>query len=502
MCNRINTYAANTVIDTEQNNFVSDARRSVCEVNLVYETQQEKYVLQGGSGFLIGNNDKEQYILTNSHILKLDDTERKKVSKKLKIEENDLDSRLQIQVVVKQDVTIEAFLITSSEKMDFAILSLSQQIYDKKPLILNPDPDAVVETQNVYAIGFPINEELLQEKSNYTSDDAIIVEGIVSQKINKEGVDYIQHSAVISEGNSGGPLINQRGEVIGLNQATEEQNYFYSIEMHEITSVLDAFGISYLLPQEETIPIDTTAFEEEIKHIQDIAKENYTEESYTVLQQKVEDAMELLQQEDISQEIVDLKTDELIQAETELVSKSVNWKMIASVSLGTLLIFIFLLCLYIAIRKRKLTFPKSKVEKQPETRKDELPEKLNFSSETTILSMEDFGGETTVLGSGMGEMLPMATLIRVKNGENIVIGSAVFKIGKDRNKVDYCIFDNSAISRVHTKIMRKEEAYYIVDLHATNGTFLNNIQISPEYEMKLNNGDVIRLADEEFEFKV
>jgi FOG: FHA domain len=67
--------------------------------------------------------------------------------------------------------------------------------------------------------------------------------------------------------------------------------------------------------------------------------------------------------------------------------------------------------------------------------------------------------------------------------------------------VDYCIKDNSAVSRSHADILRKENGYVIVDNNSLNHTFVNGIQLVPQDQMLLADGAVVMLADEEFEFK-
>ena len=49
--------------------------------------------------------------------------------------------------------------------------------------------------------------------------------------------------------------------------------------------------------------------------------------------------------------------------------------------------------------------------------------------------------------------------------------------------------------------MRFEDGFYIQDLETTNGTFVNNMRVMPGSYVKLASGNLIRLAEEEFEFK-
>lgn len=117
--------------------------------------------------------------------------------------------------------------------------------------------------------------------------------------------------------------------------------------------------------------------------------------------------------------------------------------------------------------------------------------------ETTVLSLEPehTAGETTVLGvSG-------ASLFRTRTKEKISISKPVFHIGKEKSYADYCIADNSAISRSHADIVQEQGQYYIVDNNSLNHTFVGGVQLQSQERTLLQNGDKILLANEEFEFR-
>lgn len=124
---------------------------------------------------------------------------------------------------------------------------------------------------------------------------------------------------------------------------------------------------------------------------------------------------------------------------------------------------------------------------------------LNFG-ETTVLSAAV--GETTVLSAAMEMKKNDPHLIRSKNNEKIPLNKPVFRIGKERSYVDYFIGDNTAISRGHANIVDHNGEYFVVDTNSTNHTYLNGAIIQPGVEMKLAHGDKVRLANEDFEFKL
>ena len=123
-------------------------------------------------------------------------------------------------------------------------------------------------------------------------------------------------------------------------------------------------------------------------------------------------------------------------------------------------------------------------------------------------------GETTVLGGGaIGETTVLTAannpaqmiaphLIRKKNNEKISLNKPVFRVGKERSYVDYFIGDNTAISRSHANFITRDGEYFVVDTNSTNHTFVNGTMIQSNVETAISHGDVVRLANEDFEFKL
>lgn len=80
-----------------------------------------------------------------------------------------------------------------------------------------------------------------------------------------------------------------------------------------------------------------------------------------------------------------------------------------------------------------------------------------------------------------------------------VIDNTPFLIGKDQSKVNMCI-NNNVISRIHAKIIYKNNEYYILDMDSKNGTFVNGNKISSKEERILQSGAIIRIANTEISF--
>lgn len=124
---------------------------------------------------------------------------------------------------------------------------------------------------------------------------------------------------------------------------------------------------------------------------------------------------------------------------------------------------------------------------------------LNFG-QTVVLDGGNMGA-TTVLNSTVADQV-RPHLVRMKNNEKIAISKPVFRIGKEKSYVDYFIGDNSAISRSHADIISRANEYYIKDTNSRNHTYVNGSMIVSNEEIKITHGTKIRLANEDFEFKL
>lgn len=144
---------------------------------------QQQEQIGTGSGVIIS---QDGYIVTNNHVVK-DATE--------------------LEVTLNNNKSYKAKLIGTDSKMDIALLKIDAN--EKLPYSTFADSDQVKVGEWVLAVGNPYN---------LTST---VTAGIVSAKarnLENNGLQsFIQTDAAVNPGNSGGALVNTRGELIGIN---------------------------------------------------------------------------------------------------------------------------------------------------------------------------------------------------------------------------------------------------------------------------------------------
>lgn len=88
-------------------------------------------------------------------------------------------------------------------------------------------------------------------------------------------------------------------------------------------------------------------------------------------------------------------------------------------------------------------------------------------------------------------------LVHETTGEFLSMTSSKLTLGRKFAPDDQRVMHTKIISSRHAEITRKQDAFYLTDLHSTNGTYLNNNLLTPDVSVMLTDGDHIRLGSEE-----
>lgn len=180
------TIAADKTIHTVvhvKNVSIRTVSNPIMEYFYGYGGQQQQEQVGTGSGVIIS---EDGYIVTNNHVIK-DATD--------------------IEITLNNKKTYKAKLVGTDSKMDIALLKINAD--EKLPYTTFANSDSVKVGEWVLAVGNPYN---------LTST---VTAGIVSAKarnLDANGIQsFIQTDAAVNPGNSGGALVNTRGELIGIN---------------------------------------------------------------------------------------------------------------------------------------------------------------------------------------------------------------------------------------------------------------------------------------------
>lgn len=106
---------------------------------------------------------------------------------------------------------------------------------------------------------------------------------------------------------------------------------------------------------------------------------------------------------------------------------------------------------------------------------------------------------TEILGAKKSEPVGKLVYQGIHQCRDIFIQGEIFLLGKNQEQVDG-IIDAEGVSRLHARITRQEDQYFIEDLNSTNGTYLNGEVLEYHQPRELNRNDRIRFGMEEYVF--
>ena len=198
-------------LNTQTPDFVEIAKKSINTVvhvksassnssdfsieDFLFGRAQKRPQMGSGSGVIISSDG---YIITNHHVI---------------------ETAEDIQITTNDNQSYEAKIIGSDEQNDIALLKIESS--EELPYAVFGDSDSTQIGEWVLAVGNPFN---------LTST---VTAGIISAKsrsldpTGRTTQSYIQTDAAVNPGNSGGALINDKGELIGINTAIQTQTGSY-----------------------------------------------------------------------------------------------------------------------------------------------------------------------------------------------------------------------------------------------------------------------------------
>lgn len=177
---------------------IADAVEKVYDSVIVVSTYTQNQIISNGSGFIYKVSDDETYIMTNHHVI---------------------DGGSSFKVLYTDGEEVEASLVGSDEYSDIAVLKVVSKDGYKAVEIGNSDTMRVGDT--TFTVGAPLGDVY-----SWTVTRGILSgkERLVEVSLSNSGEsDYImnvlQTDSPVNSGNSGGPISNSNGEVIGVVNA-------------------------------------------------------------------------------------------------------------------------------------------------------------------------------------------------------------------------------------------------------------------------------------------
>ena len=241
----------------------ADAKHGVVYIREMMADQNGNVTGASGTGWMIGEKGKDpEYIVTNGHVVQ-DYWEVKQGTSQYYVQ-----AAVEVYFSAAENSSDAPQVVYYSPVLekDLAILKLPSPTDKRVPLSIL-DSDEMQPGDEVYAIGYPGISSQTQEYVTYDEGDATLTRGIISKITNSylTNGSMFELDAVINHGNSGGPLVDASGNVVGVNESISQETVLtldangdvtttavsndlgYAITSKEVLKVLDAEKIPYTL---------------------------------------------------------------------------------------------------------------------------------------------------------------------------------------------------------------------------------------------------------------
>lgn len=224
------------------------AQAVVCIVAGIGYRSGKPYCLNGssysaGTGFGVGEAGQDtQFFATNCHVVSNSMNGREVVCDTVYIFVDGAD-------IFDESTVVPCQVLYADPEVDLAIIKANAPISGVTTLPIT-SAESIPVGEAVYALGFPGISDELADSNHYTAGDITVTNGVVSRHQLTDGIRCMAHTASVNHGNSGGPLINGKGQVIGINtfiytdvENADKRNF--AIYGDYVTEALDELGLPY-----------------------------------------------------------------------------------------------------------------------------------------------------------------------------------------------------------------------------------------------------------------
>ena len=160
---------------------------------------------------------------------------------------------------------------------------------------------------------------------------------------------------------------------------------------------------------------------------------------------------------------------------------------------GTALMITGLISFFIALKKKKTASEPASPTAAAAVNAAENEFEMYFSDDAPAVSEDasDCYSKTVFIESDPKDI--EGILIEKTKKEEYPLNTFPFTIGKLKERVDLELKDRS-VSRIHARILKKDDKYYLQDCGSTNGTFINGIQLQTEETVPIEKDDEIGIG--------
>ena len=176
---------------------IADAVEKVYDSVVTIETYKKSILYSTGTGFVYKDKGDKAYILTNHHVIESGD---------------------EIKVVFTNQKSFKAKVVGSDKYADIAVLSVSSDNIISVAEIGDSTSSRIGDT--VFAVGAPIDSSAYSwsvTRGILSGKDRLVEVSLSNSAVSDWVMSVLQTDAAINSGNSGGPLANSNGEVVGVN---------------------------------------------------------------------------------------------------------------------------------------------------------------------------------------------------------------------------------------------------------------------------------------------
>ncbi|MBQ7105118.1 MAG: trypsin-like peptidase domain-containing protein [Bacilli bacterium] len=179
-------------------NGIADAVEKVYDSVIVVSTYKQNQLIGTGSGFIYKTNESEAYLITNHHVV---------------------DGGNSFKITFTDGDLVDATLVGSDEYSDIAVLKVENKEGYKAVEIGNSDTMRVGDT--TFVVGAPLGDVYSWSVTRgILSGKERLVEVSLSNSYQSDYImNVLQTDSPVNSGNSGGPISNSNGEVIGVVNA-------------------------------------------------------------------------------------------------------------------------------------------------------------------------------------------------------------------------------------------------------------------------------------------